>query len=396
MRVIGFRTGRSGKKKFLIIVVFCLFIFFLGRGVHNWISQIISAELSSASFKGKITISDDNTLAELDRQIAKAVITGDPGQVKGKDNRDRTGKGYQLVVKRRNGTQTFLFEKPGDIYEPETGRRYLLRDRGACLEAAVNEVDGKSPYGEFLTWTEVNGIFRKFDKARVTDLETGESFVVQRRAGSQHADVQPLTAEDSGIMKKIYGGAWSWRRRAVVVTIRGYKIAASMNGMPHGAGAIGGNDFNGHFCIHFRDSKLHNNKVNLAHQVMVWKAAGRFDEMLAGAGAGQVLRVMLTAVEQADYNLGKRLVKYETGARERELDTVFSRISWFALAEVSEPSGENGTVFTVEVSYGLKDGTQVKNREIEYELVKVSGPFPWQVRGISIIKMLQEPETENG
>lgn len=169
-----------------------------------------------------------------------------------------------------------------------------------------------------------------------------------------------------------------------------------MNGMPHGAGAIGGNDFNGHFCIHFRDSKLHNNKVNLAHQVMVWKAAGRFDEMLAGAGAGQVLRVMLTAVEQADYNLGKRLVKYETGARERELDTVFSRISWFALAEVSEPSGENGTVFTVEVSYGLKDGTQVKNREIEYELVKVSGPFPWQVRGISIIKMLQEPETENG
>ena len=396
MRIIGFRTGRSGKDGFLIIVVLSLFIFFLGRGVYSWISQIISAELSSASFKGEIAISDDNTLAELDRQIAGARISGDPGRVKGEDNRGRTGKGYQLVVKRRNGTQTFLFEKPGDMYEPETGRRYLLRDGGTCLEAAVREVDGKSPYGEFLAWSEVNRIFRKFDHARVTDLETGESFVVQRRAGSLHADVQPLTAEDSGIMKKIYGGAWSWKRRAIVVTVNGHRIAASMNGMPHGAGAIGGNDFNGHFCVHFRDSRLHNNKVNLAHQVMVWKAAGRFDEMLAGAGAGQVLNVMLTAVAQADYNLGKRLVKFEPGAGEREIDSALSGLSWFSVGEVSEPSGENGTVFTVKASYRLKDGTQVKNREIKYELVEVSGPFPWQVRGISIVKMLQKPETENG
>ncbi|MBU7006674.1 hypothetical protein [Phosphitispora fastidiosa] len=396
MRIIGFRTGRSGKKGFLIIVVFCLFIFFLSRGVYSWISQIISAELSSASFKGKITISDDNTLAELDRQIAEAGISGDPGQVKGKANRDRTGKGYQLVVKRRNGTQTFLFEKPGEMYEPETGRRYLLRDGGDCLEAAVHEVDGKSPYGEFLTWTEVNRIFRKFDKARVTDLETGESFTVQRRAGSLHADVQPLTAEDSGIMKKIYGGAWSWKRRAIVVAVKGHRIAASMNGMPHGAGAIGGNDFNGHFCIHFRDSRLHKNKVDLAHQVMVWKAAGRFDEMLAGAGAGEVLKIMLTAVEQADYKLGKRLVKYEPGAGAGEIDSALSGLSWFSAGEVSAPSGENGTVFTVKASYGLKDGTLVKNREIKYELIKVSGPFPWQVRGTSVTEMLREAETDNG
>ncbi len=395
LRVIGFRTGRSVKRTLLIIVVFCLFIFFLGRGVHSWISQIISAQLSFASHEGKIALADDNTLTELNRQISGAMIAGDRGQVQGEQDSRPAGMRYRLVVKRRNQTQTFWFDKPANLYEPETGRTYVLKDGGACLEGALKEINKKSPYGEFLSWAEVDEIFCKFDRAKITDLDTGKSFMVQRRAGSLHADVQPLTAADSRIMKEIYGGSWSWKRRAIVVTVRGRRIAASMNGMPHGAGAIGGNEFNGHFCIHFRDSRVHNNKVNLAHQVMVWKAAGRFEEMLAGAGAEQVLNVVLTTVEQADYNLSKRLIRYEAGAGEREIDRIFSRISWFSVAEVSGPAGENKTLFRVKVSYGLRDGTQVKEREAACETVKVSGPIPWQVRGMSIVEILQEPETED-
>ena len=48
-----------------------------------------------------------------------------------------------------------------------------------------------------------------------------------------------------------------------------------MNGMPHGAGAIKDNDFDGHFCIHFYASRTHGgNRVDERHQNMVLKAAG--------------------------------------------------------------------------------------------------------------------------
>ena len=55
------------------------------------------------------------------------------------------------------------------------------------------------------------------------------------------------------MMKKIYHNQWSWKRRAIIVLIDHQMIAASMHGMPHGAGALQ-NDFPGHFCVHFSGS----------------------------------------------------------------------------------------------------------------------------------------------
>jgi len=108
----------------------------------------------------------------------------------------------------------------------------------------------------------------------VTDVRTGISFKVQRRGGSKHADVQPLTAADTAKMKQLYG-QWSWGRRAILVTVNGRTMAASMNGMPHGAGAITGNNFPGHFCIHFLGSRTHGtNSLDPDHQYMVRVAAG--------------------------------------------------------------------------------------------------------------------------
>ena len=62
---------------------------------------------------------------------------------------------------------------------------------------------------EMLPWEEVNEILPKFSKFEVIDVETGLRFSVQRRAGSKHADVQPLTRKDTKIMKEIYQGKWS-------------------------------------------------------------------------------------------------------------------------------------------------------------------------------------------
>lgn len=124
-------------------------------------------------------------------------------------------------------------------------------------------------------WTDASKIFGMYEKALVTDVETGKSFWVVRRGGSKHADCQPLTLKDTQIMRENYGGQWSWSRRAVVVTVDGQHLAASQNGMPHGEGAIQDNGFPGHFCIHFLNSRTHGtNNLDPQHQAMVKKAAG--------------------------------------------------------------------------------------------------------------------------
>lgn len=133
--------------------------------------------------------------------------------------------------------------------------------------------------GEYLDWfKEVQYIYEKGDTATVTDVETGKSFKVKRLYGRNHADSEPLTAEDTKIMKSLYG-SWSWDRRAVVLTIEHEgverKIAASMNGMPHGGESIKNNNFTGHFCIHFKNSRTHSgNRLDSSHQKAVKKAAG--------------------------------------------------------------------------------------------------------------------------
>jgi len=166
----------------------------------------------------------------------------------------------------------------GIFYEPETMRK-IKPSQGflAVLSDLTTQYENKAylTYGALIPWEETDEIFELFSEARVTDLRTGKSFNVQRRAGSSHADVQPLTAEDTAVMKKIYNGRWSWNRRAVIVEVGGYRIAASMNGMPHGAGKIPDNNFPGHFCIHFLASTTHSGNMDILHQKETLRAAGK-------------------------------------------------------------------------------------------------------------------------
>ncbi|MCX7920881.1 MAG: peptidoglycan-binding protein [Clostridia bacterium] len=140
-------------------------------------------------------------------------------------------------------------------------------------------------------------IFSKGQVAVIYDVDTGLAFKAKRTYGHNHADCEPLTSSDTAIMKKIYGGQWSWERRAVVVVVDGKRIAGSMAGMPHagvesqpgeayvssrsagyGAGTnlddVKGNAMSGHFDIHFLGSRTHGtDKVDDKHQSMIAKAA---------------------------------------------------------------------------------------------------------------------------
>ena len=101
----------------------------------------------------------------------------------------------------------------------------------------------------------------------VKDCKTGKTFQCKRWSGANHCDTMPLTKQDTAIMKSLYGGKWSWRRRSILVLYNGHVYAASMNGMPHGTTTIKNNNFPGHFCIHFYGSKTHGTKrVDPTHQ----------------------------------------------------------------------------------------------------------------------------------
>ncbi|CAG9609883.1 hypothetical protein NEOCIP111885_03626 [Pseudoneobacillus rhizosphaerae] len=156
---------------------------------------------------------------------------------------------------------------------------------------------------EALPWEQANKLIPKYTKFTVLDTETGLSFKVQRRAGSNHADVQPLTKADTAIMKKIYSGKWSWKRRAIIVQYKDNWIAASMHGMPHGAGSLP-NDFPGHFCIHFYGSTTHKtNEMDLSHKLMVLKAAGKLENHLAKADPYELVNAYVAGFKQQDQSI---------------------------------------------------------------------------------------------
>lgn len=145
-------------------------------------------------------------------------------------------------------------------------------------------------------WTEANEVFYVSGIAKVYDVRTGECFSIVRTYGSNHADCEALTTEDSDTIKEIWGGSWSWARRPVIIEISGRKLAASMAAMPHagleaqaegayvrnrskgyGTGynldMIKKNGMDGHIDVHFLNSRTHgSNKVNKDHQDAVMEA----------------------------------------------------------------------------------------------------------------------------
>ena len=108
---------------------------------------------------------------------------------------------------------------------------------------------------------------------QIKDVSTGLIFSARRQSGGNHMDAEPLTAEDTAILKKINGGTFSWRRRAVLVKYNGYVYAASIYSEPHGTNTILDNNFDGQFCLHFYGSKTHGtDRVDADHQKCVEQA----------------------------------------------------------------------------------------------------------------------------
>lgn len=205
-------------------------------GAATW--NLLETEIARTRMKTYI-VREGDTLYDLARRFNVTVL--DLASVNNINNPALIKVGQELLV-------------------PSPGAVVSRGERGSC---------------EMLYWSTVKNLFKVGSIATIIDVRTGLSFRVRRRGGSLHADVEPYTKDDTAMMKRICGGSWTWNRRPIIVVTGGRRIAASMNGMPHGGQSLGGNNFKGHFCLHFAGSQLHNSRKSCPeHQKCVREAAG--------------------------------------------------------------------------------------------------------------------------
>ncbi|HWK24900.1 MAG TPA: hypothetical protein VNS08_17950 [Ureibacillus sp.] len=238
---------------------------------------------------------------------------------------------------------------------------------------------------EMLPWEEVNGILPKYSKFTVLDVETGKRFKVQRRAGNRHADVQPLTPKDTKIMKEIYGGKWSWKRRAIIVIHHNQSIAASMHGMPHGAGALE-NDFPGHFCIHFYGSTTHRtNSMDLSHKLMILKSAGELQEYLTGAEPFELINAYVAGLKQQDPRILSTISLQQLDWKEyiQSIENInLKRISIFP---VEETVNQISLQVPVEIEW-INNNSEKKYFNGDIYLYRFSPSEAWKIDSIRFLK----------
>ena len=133
---------------------------------------------------------------------------------------------------------------------------------------------------ELTRWADAKTIMKVGVKAKVYDVRTGTVYYVKSFSNGRHADVEPVTKEDTALLKSTYGGVWNWNPRPVWVTINGHTMAASINGMPHGGGVNNDNGMDGQVCLHFLGSSTHNGNKSFSqlHQdgvMEAWNAANK-------------------------------------------------------------------------------------------------------------------------
>lgn len=187
----------------------------------------------------------------------------------------------------------------GYIYDPmelET----QLEGEPETLQTVPEVTRGTGRGGIPINWYDIKPRFTAGKTVlTVEDYRTGVKFNVQvSYCATVHADIEPMTQQDTETVKKLWGG-YSWDRRPVLIHFEGQVYAASMNGMPHAgleaepegvtvggrSGGFGrgynfddikGNGMDGHLCLHFVGSRTHGtNKIDDKHQANIRIAAGQ-------------------------------------------------------------------------------------------------------------------------
>ncbi|RYD03872.1 hypothetical protein N752_17475 [Desulforamulus aquiferis] len=160
-----------------------------------------------------------------------------------------------------------------------------------------------------------------------------------------------------------------------------------MNGMPHGSGAIRGNDFRGHFCIHFRDSKVHQSgKENLAHQMMIWKSAGKFREMVATMRPEEVIEVFFTAIDQQSVDLAIKTLDNPSNKEMDFLKLLDSEIERIKVQRIRQ-SGGNFSNYLTYLTLRYRDDSKDVEKRIELRMNETPDEG-WKLQGDGLEQLM--------
>lgn len=327
----------------------------------------------------------DPALLELIDQTLFADQAGAEAKVASQTNADPRHVYWQLEIETESagddtGYQNLLLAVTPDsiLWEP-------LAPYGERLAA--------QSFGELLAWPEANALFPIGSEAAVRDVETRLAFRVYRHRGSAHFDVEPVTAQDTEILRQIYGGDWSWKRRAVVLTVGGRQIAASMNGMPHGWGDIFNNNFRGHFCIHVDQSRVHTTwRPDEGHQLMVRKAAGTLWETLHTDDPALLADLVLAAVNHYESaTLRQALEPQPDAAFQTELAGRLRHLTVLNVETAAVGKHEATVVAHVMAYYFEPDPDAGHSLKLELKLVRPLASGPWRVLSDTLRPLLDPP-----
>ena len=174
---------------------------------------------------------------------------------------DETTRAAVLAFQKRNGlapdgiagvnTQTKLYTGDcvtGDTALPDDNKSDNTGNSGASF----GNGPAKSQIKLQMWYTEIKPTIKSGQTVLVYEPSSGSSFRLRFYSLGRHADSEPLTAQDTAIMKAAWGGKFSWDEKPVYVLLpNGTWVLASMHCMPHLSGSIKDNDFDGHLCVHF-------------------------------------------------------------------------------------------------------------------------------------------------
>jgi len=182
----------------------------------------------------------------------------------------RTGPSTDADIIRtlRTGTVVEMLE-----YDPQGWSKVRVDGTTGYIRSDFLSAGGGR--AELLYWSTAKSIVPKGVSLRIVDVRTGMTYNVRCFSKGGHADVEPVTREDTETILRSRNGVWAWDPRPVWVKIGDRTIAASLNGMPHDVSTISDNGMDGHLCLHFMGTVTNNKSYerDLNNAVMeAWKA----------------------------------------------------------------------------------------------------------------------------
>ncbi len=147
------------------------------------------------------------------------------------------------------GRYTSATTKAVRKYQMLAGLSVTGRATGPPCRKRFSPQTARAPKVTLTRWSAsaMSRVFPKGSTATIVDLNTGARLRV-RRAWAAPATLtwNPLTP-DTSVLKRLYGGTWSWNSRAVLLIAGGWYMAGAINGMPHGAQISRSNNYDGQF-----------------------------------------------------------------------------------------------------------------------------------------------------